>query len=71
MWWRFLHEAPRVGQGDLPKEAQTRMHRPALSSHTRAEGAAAYAPDPEAAERAAYNEYLSELAVRGRRKQWR
>ncbi len=31
----------------------------------------AEAADPEAAERKAYNEYLSALATRGKRKQWR
>jgi len=28
-------------------------------------------PDPDEADRAAYNQYLSELATRGKRKQWR
>jgi hypothetical protein len=41
VWWRFLHEAPRVGRGDLPREG------------------------------AAYDEYLAEQAVPGRRRQWR
>jgi hypothetical protein len=60
MWWRILHEVPTpVSPGGEPGlEA-----RPADDA-----GAAS---DPEAAERAAYNRYLSELATRGKRKQWR
>ena len=30
-----------------------------------------HVPDPDEADRAAYNQYLSELATRGKRKQWR
>jgi hypothetical protein len=61
MWWRFLHEAPRDAA------AQREMSRTGPPSETAAEPT----EDPEAQDRAAYNEYLSELAARGRRKQWK
>jgi hypothetical protein len=62
MWWRFLHEAP-------PEAA------PAVAAdHT---GTSPEAPRPSEIdqadddERAAYNQYLAQLATRGKRKQWR
>jgi len=63
MWWRFLHEISPDTSGTPPHET-SRIEPPP-------EAAAAPAEDPDAQDRIAYNEYLSELAARGRRKQWR
>lgn len=69
MWWRILHEAPAPTAAS-PDPA----HGPAMepgadagpdTANDTADG------DADAAERDAYNRYLSELATRGRRKQWR
>ncbi len=80
MWWRFLHEPPRAGANAPPlpapptraaaengaPEAEPLAHIAAGPTAPKAD-----APDPEAAERDAYNEYLSALATQGKRKQWR
>ncbi len=66
MWWRFLHEPPRTGPDIAPPDSAPLARVPA--------GTAAREPettDPEEAERNAYNEYLSALATRDKRKQWR
>jgi hypothetical protein len=73
MWWRILHEAPATGRearpdgtakvGGLPPEG-TAPAPPDSRSETES-------PTSEEAERAAYNDYLSQLATRGKRKQWR
>jgi hypothetical protein len=85
MWWRLLHEAAPAemrrqppGTGDAspgmsrrPGTGAADPHSPdpaSLAGNVANSGASA---DPEEAERAAYNQYLYELAVRGRRKQWR
>jgi hypothetical protein len=56
MWWRLLHEAPD-GTATAPVMA----------------GAAPEAVENEdvVSDRAAYNDYLTALAARGKRKQWR
>jgi hypothetical protein len=64
MWWRFLHEAPGTGRQAQPGDAME-------SRELDAGAPDAGTPDAEATEREAYNEYLSALATRGRRKQWR
>jgi hypothetical protein len=61
MWWRFLHEAPRDAAG--PDETSR--------THVAIQAVAEPTEDPEAQDRAAYNEYLSALAAQGRRKQWK
>jgi hypothetical protein len=69
MWWRFLHEAPSrapaTGRGDPPGG------KAAAIPDTRAGAPRVEDADDDAAELAAYNRYLSELALRDRRKQWR
>ena len=64
MWWRFLHEGPAPSSETRPTTERT--NGPA---HRAAENASS--ADPEEAERAAYNDYLSALSTRGKRKQWR
>jgi hypothetical protein len=56
MWWRFIHEAP-------PDAAAPTPARPVETDPV--------ADRNEAAERAAYNSYLAELAARDKPKQWR
>ena len=65
MWWRFLHEPPRTGQ-NAPSQSEPLALVSASPTTPTADGT-----DPEAAERNAYNEYLSALAARDKRKQWR
>ncbi len=65
MWWRFLHEPPRTAP-DAAAETEPLAQVAAGPAAPKAD-----APDPEAAERNAYNDYLSALATRGKRKQWR
>jgi len=87
MWWRILHEAPHQttpGPGPTTATATATGSEPAaltppggphaspdatLAAELEPSGVAE--SDEDAAERAAYNRYLSELATRGRRKQWR
>jgi hypothetical protein len=75
MWWRILHEAPTDSTGptgltetttDAPSHA---VATPDTVTDTDADAEAE--ADADAEERDAYNRYLSELATRGRRKQWR
>jgi hypothetical protein len=70
MWWRILHEAPAGSEGSAEtkpgeRQAAADSDRPATAPAIDADAEA------EAEERDAYNRYLSELATRGRRKQWR
>jgi hypothetical protein len=65
MWWRFLHEPPRTGP-PVPSQTEPLARVSASPAPLTADGA-----DPDAAERKAYNEYLSALAERDKRKQWR
>jgi hypothetical protein len=71
MWWRILHEAPTPATGSLdPGSGEPR----AAAGPAGPPGPATDADDDtdaDAEERDAYNRYLSELASRGRRKQWR
>ena len=67
MWWRFLHEAP----GGRSASAAAPQSRSTSADDAPTTGGSALAPDPEEAERAAYNQYLTELSSRGKRKQWR
>jgi len=70
MWWRFLHEAPASG-GETRPDGAVKAGRPAEGMPPRTgPGAETRSPDAED-ERAAYNDYLSQLATRGKRKQWR
>jgi hypothetical protein len=71
MWWRFLHEAPRAGREGPTADAATKEELPGRGARAQSVGPGAEAPDADATERDAYNEYLSALATRGRRKQWR
>jgi hypothetical protein len=73
MWWRFLHEAPSAGRDVRPAgpAADADKAGGAAPSATAAVPATTETPDLEAADRDAYNEYLSALATRGKRKQWR
>jgi hypothetical protein len=65
MWWRPLHEIPPPGT--QPSETL----RSSSPSPPDEPDNAADADDADESDRAAYNEYLSELAVRGKRNQWR
>jgi hypothetical protein len=65
MWWRFLHEPPRTAP-HVPSQAEPLARVSAGPTPPTADGT-----DPDAAERKAYNEYLSALAERDKRKQWR
>ena len=56
MWWRFIHEAPP--DASAPASARSVEADPVADRN-------------EAAERAAYNSYLAELAARDKPKQWR
>jgi hypothetical protein len=71
MWWRILQEAPAPSAGSPdPGPGELR----AAASPAGRSGPATDADDDtdaDAEERHAYNRYLSELASRGRRKQWR
>jgi hypothetical protein len=60
MWWRFLHEPPEGAEGDRP-----------VTNGKVAAIEAAPASEAESEEEAAYNDYLSELAERGKPKRWR
>jgi hypothetical protein len=70
MWWRFLHEAPAAGRNARPdgvaKDGPPSEGTPPSPDSLAETGS----PDSED-ERAAYNDYLSQLATRGKRKQWR
>jgi hypothetical protein len=56
MWWRFIHETP-------PDVSAPSSARPVEADPV--------ADRNEVAERAAYNNYLAELAARDKPKQWR
>jgi hypothetical protein len=82
MWWRLLHEAtpaetrrPASAPGNASAGASQPPDTGAPDPHpagpTSLAGEPANPADPEEADRAAYNQYLSELAARDRRKQWR
>jgi hypothetical protein len=60
MWWRFVHEAPEGEETTAPTAAAKVGGRTADA-----------ATEAESDELAAYNDYLSELAERGRPKRWR
>ena len=70
MWWRFVHEPPRAGP-DAPPHTGPLVQVSASPAAPEPETSEAGALDPEAAERDAYNQYLSALATRDKRKQWR
>jgi hypothetical protein len=73
MWWRILHEAPAgtaLDGGGTAAGATTDAPGPAESAPVTGIDVDS-TPDPDAEERDAYNRYLSDLATRGRRKQWR
>jgi hypothetical protein len=57
MWWRFVHEAPLEPSPESPPVSAELVDQDV--------------DDDDAAERAAYNTYLAELAARDQRKQWR
>ncbi|HEV3369711.1 MAG TPA: hypothetical protein VG074_09105 [Acidimicrobiales bacterium] len=57
MWWRFIHEAPLDASAPTARSVEVE--------------ADPVADRDEAAERAAYNNYLAELAARDKPKQWR
>ena len=63
MWWRFIHEIPASAAGEVPVGGGGGTETPDPS-------AVGAAPD-ESDDEAAYNEYLSELAERGKPKRWR
>jgi hypothetical protein len=65
MWWRFLHEAPEAAA------AETEGTSAVAGAGTGSALDAGPGEDREAAERAAYNNYLAGLAARNKRKQWR
>jgi hypothetical protein len=70
MWWRFLHEVPAPGAESRP-DGINQSGRPVEGRPPDAgPGGETRSPDVED-ERAAYNDYLSQLATRGKRKQWR
>jgi hypothetical protein len=73
MWWRFLHEAPRP-PASASRNPTAEMGPEAGGSLVGSEATtdpARAGSDDDEADRAAYNRYLSDLATRGRRKQWR
>jgi hypothetical protein len=63
MWWRFLHE-PVEGQEEP-------VRRGGAATGRSGGGAGDPATEAESEELAAYNEYLGELAERGKPKRWR
>ena len=69
MWWRFLHEAPASGR-EAPANGTVTARGPEETPPAQGAGSETESPD-SAADRAAYNDYLSALATRGKRKQWR
>jgi hypothetical protein len=77
MWWRLLHEIPtadgQLGQSRTGPFAGTtpENHSTGHATGPADESAPDSARDGDEADRAAYNEYLSDLAARGKRKQWR
>lgn len=71
MWWKFLHEVPQASRGVGADDASPGAESPEAIARGESRSSEVAADDPEATERAAYNEYLSALATRGRRKQWR
>jgi hypothetical protein len=76
MWWRFVHDVGEVppqparaaavapGRGEADEAVPPADPDPTESPHDRES-------DPEAADRAAYNRYLRELAAQDKPKQWR
>jgi hypothetical protein len=73
MWWRFIHEEPAVlpGSGPRPWVAPADGPPPSLAAARPTEAAQATEAtelDPDAADRAAYNRYLAELAAHDERK---
>jgi hypothetical protein len=75
MWWRFLHEVPTT-DSDVPSTGPAGAAVAAGAARSARKSGRAVAPGAEQApdleaDRAAYNEYLSALATRGKRKQWR
>jgi hypothetical protein len=71
MWWRILHEAPAGASHDGPRTADGPGTTGPAPAGTTAVTGADDGSDRDAEERDAYNRYLSDLATRGRRKQWR
>jgi hypothetical protein len=73
MWWRILHEAPAESIGSIGSTETMPDAPPHAVATPDAESTSEVDPtsDADAEERDAYNRYLSELATRGRRKQWR
>jgi hypothetical protein len=66
MWWRFVHD---VGEVAAPA-ARAGAVTPAAGPDPAPSGPD-LEPDGDAADRAAYNRYLGELAARDKPKQWR
>jgi hypothetical protein len=66
MWWRFVHEAPDDAPlGASPVPAAAGRDTPAPQTARTAE------PDEADEAVAAYNDYLADLAERGKPKRWR
>jgi hypothetical protein len=78
MWWRFVHEVtpggpPQAPDGPTQRTLASSGDSPSGTSVGCTDATSGQSPEEEAdaAERAAYNRYLSDLATRGKRKQWR
>jgi hypothetical protein len=67
MWWRFVHEVPAAA---VPGGSGPGGSGPAAAPDVKAAGAA-LPDDRDAADLAAYNRYLAELAERDKPKRWR
>jgi hypothetical protein len=68
MWWRFVHDTPLDA---APTQAQAVDHGSNSVSNGNGDGDSDDSDsDSEAADRAAYNTYLAELAARDKPKQW-
>jgi hypothetical protein len=69
MWWRFVHETPLDA---APTQGQAVDHGSSSVSNGSGSGDSDDSDDSdsEAADRAAYNTYLAELAARDKPKQW-
>jgi hypothetical protein len=78
MWWRFVHEAPLDAAPARTQPVDTHGRSDSEVGNTDGNGsngadastAIADGTDSDAAERAAYNAYLAELAERDKPKQW-
>jgi hypothetical protein len=73
MWWRFVHEGAESPDGRTATPARRAEAPPDAGSEAEQNGVpseGAGRQDSEAADMAAYNDYLADLAERGKPKHW-